>query len=1039
MFGRIAACFLAFSILISSDGASAAEARSYKPPANTPVIPWTRFSLQYAVRVVGNAKAARVEFYITDNGGKTWRKYGEDKDMISPMVISVPNEGTYGLVTVVSTNVRPGLAPRPGTRPDRFVIVDRTPPQAHWIAPTQEQILITDNGINLSWEATDQHLGLTPVAIEYSTDNGNFWLPLREKLPAKGSINWTPPVMNGEENIALRLIATDLAGNKRIVRNKASFTLDNQPPVVTILGPSSSGNFKFDIDYNVEDIESGVSKVELFYTVDGGQDWFYFGPDNDLQAPLTFSSPAAREVGLYIVATDKSGNKTPPPARGARPMAVVSLDMEPPQVNILPPFTTSGEVIPKDEVVEIRWNASDLNIKNNSALIQISRDGGATWNDIAYDKPANGVWEWVPREAGNNLLLKISVSDVMGNTGTAISMPFSVDQKRPELEFESISPLKSQESTDINKVSSQPEEISQDINNDIWAPPVPSTMELESETVDVTEVIADVPPVTDNNFSPVAENTSIEDNPFGSGDSTEIPGIQVPDSEIDNISLTEDITAPVEEESISETTDDFSDINFDDIVADETVSESDEFSLTEDISTEDIAEEIPAPADADNLSEIIDKDVFENIPDIPGFEEVSETTVEEVTEPEVKEVTEAVVDSIPDIPAPDSTDTIAQIPDDIVSDSTDISIPDIPNLISETETTETTDFGIPEIPNIQGGVEDETLDEVSETVDSVQNEVTDEITEITENTEDIGSVPAIPDLPSPDSGNDADLGLPLNIDAEVPATPTVPADKLLAMAQSAFEEEQDLEKAQQFAEQVIAQDPQNAQAYAVIASVLTEKGNFDSAFDYAHKAINIAPDNAQYLQILGYAQYQKASEINKMLGDTDLTPAQAANLRSQLLTSLDQAQVAYSKMLSSTNPEEIKEGYYRLAQVDYFKATRIIEDEQQAAESLRKAIANYQKAYSIGQPDYREVLQIGICNYRLMDYDQAEQWLEKAQEITPAGRTPKEAFFYLALINEKTNRNMEALPFWEKVAEYYPADSSYHKLAESRIKALSGM
>ena len=128
MLGRIIALILALVILVQCGQVVAAEPRSYQPPANTPVIPWKRFSIEYAVRIVGNALTSKVEFYITNDGGLTWTKYGEDPDKISPMVISVPSEGTYGLITAVSTNVRPSFAPRPGTRPDRFVIVDRTPP-----------------------------------------------------------------------------------------------------------------------------------------------------------------------------------------------------------------------------------------------------------------------------------------------------------------------------------------------------------------------------------------------------------------------------------------------------------------------------------------------------------------------------------------------------------------------------------------------------------------------------------------------------------------------------------------------------------------------------------------------------------------------------------------------------------------------------------------------------------------------------------------------------------------------------------------------
>ncbi len=1046
MRGRILALTLALVLFTNIPVGGAAEPRSYQPPANTPVIPWKRFSLNYAVRVVGNALTSKVEFYITDDGGMTWKKYGEDPDKISPMIITVPSEGTYGLITAVSTNVRPAIPPRPGTKPDRFIIVDRTPPEASWISPNSQNILLTESGIELSWTSSDAHLGLTPVTLEYSTDGGNFWLPLRENLPAKGSINWKPPVTNGTTDIALRIIATDLAGNKRIVKNKTTFTLDNTPPVVTILGPSSSGSYKFDIDYTATDEQSGISNIELYYTVDGGTEWFYFGPDSDLRSPINFSSPAAKEVGLYIVATDKNGNKNPPPARGAMPMSYVTLDMDPPQVNILPPFTTSGEVIAKDQQIDITWNASDANIKEGSAQIQLSTDGGATWTDLAYDKPVSGSWQWVPTTAGNNLLLKISVSDMMGNVGTAISMPFSVDEKRPTMQFESITPINSGDSAPDNTFN-QPQNFDSQ-NDDLWAPPVPSTVELESETI--TEVPA---PVADTGRNNSATSADTGGNPFA-------PAPDNQDSNAGTTAITDDFTADLGSNELNAPAPAETDAvpNIDQNFANNELSDADFAPID---STDTLA---PAPASGtDDLSDLD----LDSIPDIPA--PAAETT----TEPAASDITSAVsAPAATEIPAPAAVDTPTPEP---VSNDSELSIDDsllngddlapIPSpeavapVAPQSDTSEpaipsTDNMSIPAIPDIGGTSADiDSIEDISAPVSETETTVTEAVA----TTDDL---PAIPDLPAPAEVSDVqttvtetvdtvketteattnELDLPLDLTPDMPATAqTVSIDDKLTQAQSAFEEEEDLDKAEKLAREVIAADPNNARAYAIVASVLTEKGSYDSAFDFAHKAINLAPSSAEYLQILGYAQYQKATEINKMLSSSDLTPAQASNLGSQLITALNQSEEAYSKMLSSTNDVDVKEGYYRLAQVDYFRATRVLNNEAEAADALRKAIANYQKAYAIGQPDYREVLQIGICNYRLTDYDQAEQWLEKAQEVAPVDRAPKEAFFYLALINEKTNRPAQALPFWEKVAQYYPEGSSYRKLAQTRITALSGM
>ncbi len=944
----------------------AGEVRTFAPPPETPVIPWTRFNIQYAVRIVGAEGPSKVMFYITTDGGASWKYFGEDKDLRSPMMITVPGEGTYGFTTIISTPLRQGTAPRPGTRPDSFVIVDRTPPTATWITPGAQEIALNANGsITLAWESADAHLGLTPVTLEYSTDGGNFWLPLREKLPAKGSINWTPPLLEGENEIMLRMIASDLAGNKRIVKNRARFLIDRQPPVVSINGPRSAGGYEFDVNYTATDDRSGIGQVELYYTLNDGQEWFFFDSDKDLsKQSMTFHSPSsAQRVGLYLVAADKRGNRTAPPARGARPMLNVELDLQAPQVTILPPFSSTSTVIAKTEPTAIRWSASDVNIRENSAKVEYSVDNGQTWVTLATNQPSNGTYSWTPNLEGDNILLKVSVEDQMNNTGTALSMPFRIDAQRPDTRIDNVIPTNPPSTINNGLDSTQP------INNgssgsNPFDPVIPG-----SPSGINTPPANSNPPAGNNNTAPTAD--------------IEIPGIQDPlgNTPTATTAATETTTPPATTAVAATTTPTTPTISG--------VPTESSTPVTAEVTT-------PTTPPATTGSNI----------DIPGFPSTGG-----------------------DEPNADNTETTKISP-------ADTTIPSIGNTAPITAPN-TGDLGGISMPPSPGA--DNTTTGTSPVADTKNNtEIqaigTDDTTipSISPNT----GIPEIPQIPTT-----GEMGV-TSID-KISATETTPATalnpaQLLDQAEQSYANGGNQDEALRIAKEALAKDPNNARGYALLASIYTEKQKFEDAINNAERATRLAPGENRYLQILGYAQYAKANSINRAIASGTVPSAQVHRFTAQVVQSLEDSEKAYQQMLNTANSSETdrKEAYYRLGQIDYFRATRILKDKDIASTSLRKSIANYEKAYAIGAPEYREVLQIGICNYRLTDYDQAERWLVKAQELAPTNRPPKEAFFYLAMIHEKMNRPDNAITFWEKVAQLYPQGSKYQQLAGSRVAAL---
>lgn len=172
------------------------------------------FDLQYAVEDAGPSGPARVELWVTRDGGQTWSLLPEDADRVSPYPVNLGGEGTYGLWLVVQSASGLGdRPPRPGDRPQMWVEVDSQPPSLQLFPPR------IGTGPNLgkvliSWQASDPHLAKKPILISYRPDTpGAAWQPIGGRLDNTGSHIWTVPA-EAPASFHLRIDVIDEVGNK---------------------------------------------------------------------------------------------------------------------------------------------------------------------------------------------------------------------------------------------------------------------------------------------------------------------------------------------------------------------------------------------------------------------------------------------------------------------------------------------------------------------------------------------------------------------------------------------------------------------------------------------------------------------------------------------------------------------------------------------------------------------------------------------------------------------------------------------------------
>jgi hypothetical protein len=207
-------------------------------PAGPPIqyINHLQMDLNYEAKA-GPSGVGEVQLWMTQDDGRTWRRYADDEDLQSPFAIEVPGEGTYGFSLVIRS--KGGIykqnkqAPLPGEAPELRVEVDCTAPEAELYAveadPRRKDALF------LQWKASDKNLAAKPITLKWSEKPGGDWQEIASEIPNTGRYEWMMPA-NLPYRIFLRLEVRDLAGNMCVAETDEPVLVDLVEPDGGITG-----------------------------------------------------------------------------------------------------------------------------------------------------------------------------------------------------------------------------------------------------------------------------------------------------------------------------------------------------------------------------------------------------------------------------------------------------------------------------------------------------------------------------------------------------------------------------------------------------------------------------------------------------------------------------------------------------------------------------------------------------------------------------------------------------------------------------------
>jgi len=233
-----------------------------------------------------------------------------------------------------------------------------------------------------------------------------------------------------------------------------------QPPAAE----SPSAQFirftRFDLQYQVENGPSGVSRIDLYVTRDDGRNWVKWSQHDGRETPLKvaldtrFNQQAEGDYGFRLVPVSGAGLTDGAPSAGTAPEMRVHVDVTAPTIKVFQPTADPNQ----RNTLVLNWEATDRNFGRDPIAIDYSENPTGPWKSVTspdlVTPVAGGVqpvlqrlpntgnysWQLPATLATHKVYLKFTAWDAAGNRSEVVTpMPVMVDLTKPRARIQGIS------------------------------------------------------------------------------------------------------------------------------------------------------------------------------------------------------------------------------------------------------------------------------------------------------------------------------------------------------------------------------------------------------------------------------------------------------------------------------------------------------------------------------------------------------------------------------------------------------------------------
>lgn len=189
---------------------------------------------------------------------------------------------------------------------------------------------------------------------------------------------------------------------------------------------------RFELDYELQSVgPSGVNRVEIYVTTDGGRTWTLAGTDDDLQSPYVATVEREGFYGFRIQVVGGNGMQTPPPQAGDLPEITIGVDLTAPQAR----FTGAAQgSTAEGPTLTIDWEASDARPDPRPVALSHAPQRSGPWTVIAAGLENTGRHMWLlDPSVPERVYLRLEVRDEAGNVQTIEpAEPVVLDRTPPQ-------------------------------------------------------------------------------------------------------------------------------------------------------------------------------------------------------------------------------------------------------------------------------------------------------------------------------------------------------------------------------------------------------------------------------------------------------------------------------------------------------------------------------------------------------------------------------------------------------------------------------